>query len=144
MEVSETEDLMEPASQSEMRQAAERNVLTYIIALIYEQNPRQLILARGLTFAPLVAKVIQAIDPAALSNCVSVDFDNEDNTPMNANFLTILSGKLFSRIFLFHNLEPKTRLFISNFRHGMERRVQTPTCPYQHDTDQSYIQVGGV
>ena len=93
MDSLENVDFMAPSSQSEMRQAAERNVLTYILALIYEQDPRKLILERGLTFAPLVAKIFHDVDPAALSKCVSIDFDNEDNSPWNANFLAIVSGK---------------------------------------------------
>ena len=107
METLENADLMAPSSQSEMRQAAERNVLTYILVLIYEQDPKKLILERGLTFAPLVARIFKNVDPAALSKCISVDFDNEDNSPLNANFLAIVSGKLLKIISLVLLLKSK-------------------------------------
>ena len=78
--------------ESELRQAAEQNVLMYILALLYEQNPQQLVLERGLTFTPLVPETFDETDPAANVNCINIDFDNEDNNIANNNMLTPLSG----------------------------------------------------
>ena len=77
---------------SDLRQAAERNVLAYLTALGYDQKPLQLILERGLTFAPGVAHNIDPNDPAANSCGIGVDFDNEDVSPLNANMLSPASG----------------------------------------------------
>ena len=77
---------------SDLRQAAEKNVLTYLTALGYDQKPRQLILERGLTFAPLPPEQIQEDDPAANTNCLAVDSDNSDISVVNANFLAAMSG----------------------------------------------------
>ena len=92
-------DEMAPSNQSSMREAAEKNVLTYITALNYEQNPRQWILERGLVFSPLVAEIFERFDPAAKSCSVMVDFDNTDVSPLNGNCLAQLTGAYF--IFLY-------------------------------------------
>ena len=83
---------MSVIEESELRQAAEQNVLMYILALLYEQNPQQLVLERGLTFTPLIPDEFDASDPAAKVNCINVDFDNEDTNIVNNNVLTPLSG----------------------------------------------------
>ena len=82
---------------SELRQAAEKNVLTYLTALGYEQKPRQLILERGLIFSPLPPDLIDEKDPAANSNVLAVDFDDSDISPANGNRLATMSGKIFLR-----------------------------------------------
>ena len=84
---------MSGVEETELRQAAEQNVLMYILALLYEQNPQQLVLERGLTFTPLVPETFDENDPAATANCINIDFDNEDNNIANSNMLTPLSGK---------------------------------------------------
>ena len=86
-------DSMAPSEKSKMREAAEKNVLAYITALTYEQNPRQWMLDRGLTFTPLVPAVIDEFDPAANSCGVMTDFNNLDVSTINANFLAQMSGK---------------------------------------------------
>ena len=86
-------DFMAPSKQSKMRQAAEKNVLAYITALTYEQNPRQWMLERGLTLTPLVPAIIDPEDPAAQSCGVMSDFNNDDVSLMNANFLAQMSGE---------------------------------------------------
>ena len=83
---------MEPTNQSELRKAAEKNVLTYLAALGYDQKPKQLLMERGLTLVPLPPVEINESDPAAGSVCINVDFNNEDTNTLNANFLTPLSG----------------------------------------------------
>ena len=80
---------------TELCQAAEKNVLTYLIALGYEQKPRQLILERGLTFTPLPPDLIDANDPASNANVISIDFDNTDFSPINGNRLATVSGNIF-------------------------------------------------
>ena len=90
-----------PETQSELRQAAEKNVLTYLTALGYDQKPRQLILERGLTFAPLPPDQIQEDDPAANTNCLGVDSDTSDISALNANFMAPMSGTLIFYPFLF-------------------------------------------
>ena len=92
MDFSVEPDLMAPSKQSYMREAAEQNVLSYILALIYEQNPRQWILERGLVFTPMIPKFFEVSDPAAKSCSVMVDFDNMDVSTLNANFLAQLTG----------------------------------------------------
>ena len=77
---------------SDLSRAAEKNVLTYLVALGYDQKPRQLILERGLTFTPLPPDLIDEKDPAANSNVISVDFDNTDISPVNGNRLATISG----------------------------------------------------
>ena len=76
-----------------LRQAAEKNVLTYLIALGYDQKPRQLVLERGLKFTPLPPDVIDGSDPAKFSNVLCIDFDNLDVSPLNGNYLATMSGK---------------------------------------------------
>ena len=85
-------DIMSGTEESELRQAAEQNVLMYILALLYEQNPQQLVLERGLTFTPLIPDDFDIKDPAAKVNCINIDFDNEDTNIVNNNALTPLSG----------------------------------------------------
>ena len=96
MDFSVENDFMAPSKKSMMREAAEKNVLAYISALTYEQNPRQWIQERGLTFTPLVPDIIDPSDPAANSCGVMGDFDNEDVAPINANFLAQISGKSYT------------------------------------------------
>ena len=67
-----------PETPSDLRQAAEKTVLTYLTALGYDQKPRQLLMERGLTFAPFPPDVIDPEDPAAQANCLGVDSDNSD------------------------------------------------------------------
>ena len=93
MDFSADSDGMAPTKQSYMREAAEKNVLAYITALIYEQNTRQWIQERGLVFTPMVAEVFEKLDPAAKSCSVMIDFDNTDVSPLNANCLAQLSGE---------------------------------------------------
>ena len=81
---------------SDLRQAAEKSVLTYLIALGYDQKPRQLILERGLTFTPLPPDLINESDPAAFSNVIVIDFNNMDVSVSNANFLATMTGKNFT------------------------------------------------
>ena len=90
---------MEQVNQSELRKAAEKNVLTYLAALGYDQKPKQLLLERGLTFVPLPPKEINAEDPAASSVCINVDFNNDDTNILNANFLTPISGINYDAFF---------------------------------------------
>ena len=84
-----------PTIQSDLREAAEKNVLTYLIALGYDQKPRQMILERGLTFTPLPADLINIEDPAAGSNVVCIDYNNVDISPINGNRLATMSGSCF-------------------------------------------------
>ena len=89
---SDDEFQVEMADQTQLRLAAEKNVLTYLIALGYEQKPRQAVLERGLTMVPLPAQSFSAEDPAANSKCISIDFDNEDPAIVNNNVLKPNSG----------------------------------------------------
>ena len=84
---------MNPKKQSEMLEAAEKNVLTYLTALGYDQKPRQLILEQGLNFVPLPPKTFEDSDPAKNSMTINVDFDNKDTNILNANVLTPVSGQ---------------------------------------------------
>ena len=81
-----------PSIQSDLRQAAEKNVLTYLIALGYDQKPRQMILERGLTFTPLPPDSIKIEDPASGTNVIIVDYCNVDISPINGNRLATMSG----------------------------------------------------
>ena len=83
-----------PIIEADLRQAAEKNVLTYLIALGYDQKPRQLILERGLTFTPLPPDVILA-DPASESNVICIDYNNIDISPSNGHRLATMSGRYF-------------------------------------------------
>ena len=93
MSSSAIRDLMAPTGHSEMREAAERNVLAYITAMLYEQNPRQWMLERGLTFSPLVPESFTSEDPAALSSGIAVDYDGDSPSVTNANALAQMSGE---------------------------------------------------
>ena len=94
MDFSVDSDGMAPTKHSFMREAAEKNVLAYITAMLYEQDPRQWILERGLVFTPMVAEAFERLDPAANSCSVMVDFDNTDVSPLNGNCLAQLTGTL--------------------------------------------------
>ena len=97
-----------PETQSELRQAAEKNVLMYLAALGYGQKPRQLILERGLTFAPLPPNVINEADPASEADCLAVDSDSTDVSMVNANFLKPMTGtKLLQIVNLKGNSWPR-------------------------------------
>ena len=78
--------------QNELREAAEKNVLRYLIALIYDQSPKRMILERGITFTPMCPEEFTTEDPAALSAVLMVDFDNSDPAVINGNFLAPSSG----------------------------------------------------
>lgn len=80
-----------PKTQSDLRQAAEKTVLTYLTALGYDQKPWQLLMERGLTFYPFPPDVINPDDPAAEANCLGADSDNSDVSVINANFLAPMS-----------------------------------------------------
>ena len=83
-------------NQASLNKATEEKVLTYLAAVIYDQKPKQLALERGLTLTPFPPEVIDVEDPAALSACLSVDFDNTDPAPSNGNHLAPGSGKIIS------------------------------------------------
>ena len=89
----ETQEMENPA-QFELRDAAERNVLRYLIALIYDQAPKRMLLERGITFTPMCPEEFSSDDPAALTACLMIDFDNTDPSTINANFLAPSSGKV--------------------------------------------------
>ena len=84
---------MENPIQFELREAAEKNVLRYLIALIYDQAPKRMLLERGITFTPMCPDDFSTDDPAAFTACLMVDFDNSDPSALNANFLAPASGK---------------------------------------------------
>ena len=88
---SEILEMVEP-TRNELREAAERNVLRYLIALIYDQSPKRMILERGIRFTPMCPEEFTTDDPAALSAVLMVDFDNSDPSAINANFLAPSSG----------------------------------------------------
>ena len=98
MENSETKEDMALENQSELREAAEKNVLTYLAALGYDQKPRQLVLERSLNFAPLPAHKIDPVDPAANSACISIDYEDDENSLVNGNFLAPSSGESLNLI----------------------------------------------
>ena len=93
MENLETFEDMGLENKSELREAAEKNVLTYLAALGYDQKPRQLVLERSLNFAPLPAHKIDPANPAANSACISIDYEDDENTLLNGNFLAPSSGE---------------------------------------------------
>ena len=90
---SDFEEMADPIS-NELREAAESNVLRYLIALIYDQSPKRMILERGITFTPMCPDEFTSEDPAAFSAVTMIDFDNSDPSAINANFLAPSSGKL--------------------------------------------------
>ena len=85
-------EVMVDTVQYELKEAAERNVLRYLIALIYDQSAKRMVLERGITFAPICPEEYSTEDPAAQSACIMVDFDNSDPSALNANFLAPTSG----------------------------------------------------
>ena len=93
-EILETQVMANPV-QFELREAAERNVLRYLMALIYDQSPKRMLLERGITFAPMCPEEFTSDDPAADSACIMIDFDNSDPSTLNANFLAPSSGILW-------------------------------------------------
>ena len=90
-EFSDFLEMVDP-TPNELREAAEKNVLRYLIALIYDQSPKRMILERGITFTPMCPEEFTTEDPAALSAVLMVDFDNSDPSSINANFLAPSSG----------------------------------------------------
>ena len=103
---SDDEFQVEMADQTQLRLAAEKNVLTYLAALGYDQKPRQLVLERSLNFAPLPAHKIDPVDPAANSACISIDYEDDENSLINGNFLAPSSGKnkMGTKIFCTKNI----------------------------------------
>ena len=89
---SDCEEMVDPIP-NELREAAESNVLRYLIALIYDQSPKRMILERGITFTPMCPEEFTTEDPAAQTAAIMIDFDNSDPAAINANFLAPSSGK---------------------------------------------------
>ena len=83
-------------NQSKLVKATEEKVLTYLAAVIYDQKPKQLALERGLTMIPFPPELINREDPAAMSACLCIDFDNTDPSPSNSNVLAPSSGMIIS------------------------------------------------
>ena len=79
-------------NQSDLREAVEKKVLTYLTALSYDQKPWQWARERGLKFLPIPALSYVKDDPAKTAWAILVDFDNLDPSILNANFLTPTNG----------------------------------------------------
>ena len=89
---------MRSFNQSELREAAEKKVLTYLTALSYDQKPWQWARERGLKFLPIPALTYDKNDPAKTSWAILVDFDNSDPSILNANFLMPSNGNYYCNI----------------------------------------------
>ena len=87
------DSIMRLFTQSELREAAEKKVLTYLAALGYDQKPWQWARERGLKFLPIPALVYDKDDPAKSTLVILLDFDNLDPSMLNANFLKPVHGK---------------------------------------------------
>ena len=79
---------MSDLNNSKLREEAEKKVLTYLAALGFEQKPAQWAKERGLVFLPIPTKNYDKNNPGKMANVVLVDFDNEDPSLKNSNFLT--------------------------------------------------------
>lgn len=78
----------------ELREAAERKVLTYLAALKFDQNPVQWARERGLKFLPIPAKNHDPRNPGKVAGIILVEFDNDDPSLFNGNYLNPNHGKL--------------------------------------------------
>ena len=72
----------------ELREAAERKVLTYLTALKFDQNPTQWARERGLMLLPIPARKFEADNPGKSSNIILIDFTPVDPAFTKANYLS--------------------------------------------------------
>ena len=79
---------MSELNTSKLREEAEKKVLTYLAALGFEQKPSQWAKERGLVFLTLPTQKYDPSDPGKTANVILIDFDNEDPSIMNGNYLT--------------------------------------------------------
>jgi len=71
----------------DLRQAIEKEVLSYMVAVQYDKCRDKLANERATTFTPLPPAEPGIIDPAAKS-CISlIDFNADDPVPQAGNFL---------------------------------------------------------
>ena len=70
----------------DLRQAIEKEVLTYLTALQYDQQKDKLAEERKITFTPLPKLNAPKHDPAAKSCIALVDVDEEDPIPQSGHY----------------------------------------------------------
>ena len=71
----------------DLRQAIEKEVLSYMVAVQYDKCRDKLANERATTFTPLPPAELAMIDPASKS-CISIiDYNSNDPVPQAGNFL---------------------------------------------------------
>ena len=85
--------------QSDIREALEKKVLTFMAASSYEAVPAQMASERGLTFTPLPPMEFDEADPAANSCIMVIDHDASEPSPENGNYLISDSKKDYTQMF---------------------------------------------
>ena len=74
-------------SRVDLRQAIEKEVLTYLVALQFDQKKDKLVQERNTTFTPLPKENAPKSDPAAKS-CISlIDYDDNDPMPQSGHYI---------------------------------------------------------
>ena len=74
-------------SRVDLRQAIEKEVLTYLVALQFDQKKEKLVQERNTTFTPLPKEKAPKNDPAARSCIGFVDYDDKDPMPQSGHYI---------------------------------------------------------
>ena len=71
-----------------LNQVIERGILSYLIAQSYDKKPIQRAREQKLVFTPLLpSQAWSADDPAAFSNVLLIEYEDEDPQPQNGQLL---------------------------------------------------------
>ena len=81
-----SQDTQRMATRVDLRQAIEKEVLTYLTALQYDQQKDKLAEERKTTFTPLPKLNAPKNDPASKSCLAIVDVDEEDPMPQSGHY----------------------------------------------------------
>ena len=84
--------VMDKFDRPELKEAAERKVLTYLTALKFDQNAVQWARERGLILLPIPALNYDSKNPGKSSTAILIDFDNSDPAFINGNYMMPLHG----------------------------------------------------
>ena len=103
------------STRVDLRQAIEKEVLTYLTALQYDQNKEKLVQERNTTFTPLPKEKAPKADPAAKSHLGMIDYNEEDPMPQSGHYLISDSNNSKFRKFF------RSHKSIFSFQNGTRR-----------------------
>ena len=113
-------------SQSDIREALEKKILSFTAASTYEALPNLLVTERGITFTQLPPKEFDPNNPVATCCVLVIDFDGANPSPEKGNYLVSDSKRDYTQFFdLIYDLTNwmVVKLFISDGSQEGEQKI---------------------